>query len=107
MLEWLQAEINSSEKLYLLHGRREPQMDKAPAQVTSAMRHYLMVKTQKHRGAITSVLFATHLLAVEILRYVNHAYQLVPRSDRLCRFCRTEGETPERALISPRTWWLS
>ncbi|KAJ7231362.1 hypothetical protein C8J57DRAFT_1251253 [Mycena rebaudengoi] len=30
-LNWLQGEINSSEKLYLLHGRREPQKDKGPA----------------------------------------------------------------------------
>ena len=46
------------------------------------------------------MVLSTHLLAVEILRYVNHAYQPVPRSDRLCRFCRTEVETPEHALIS-------
>ena len=32
--------------------------------------------------------------------YVDHAYQPVPRSDRLCRFCRSEVETPEHALIS-------
>ncbi|KAJ7066872.1 hypothetical protein B0H15DRAFT_971598 [Mycena belliarum] len=101
LAEWLQSEIDSSEKLYLLHGRREPQKDKAPAQVTSCMRHYLtMVKTQKHREAITSMLLSTHLLAVEVLRYVNHAYQPVPRSDRLCRFCRSEVETPEHALIT-------
>ncbi|KAJ7220893.1 hypothetical protein GGX14DRAFT_354251 [Mycena pura] len=55
-----------------------------------------LVKTQKHREAITSVL----LLAVEVLRYVDHAYQKVPRPDRLCRFCRKEIETPERALIT-------
>jgi N-acetyl-anhydromuramyl-L-alanine amidase AmpD len=72
MLEWLQAEIDSSEKIYLLHGRREPQKDKPPAQITSCMRHYLtMVKTQKHREALTSVLLSTHLLAVEVLRYVD------------------------------------
>ena len=61
-----------------------------------------MVKIQKHREAITSgsVLLSTHLLAVEILRYVDHAYQPVPRSDRLCRFCRSEVETPEHVLIS-------
>ncbi|KAJ6501158.1 hypothetical protein C8R47DRAFT_970601, partial [Mycena vitilis] len=98
---WLQSEIDSSDKLYLLHGRREPQKDKGPAQVTSCMRHYLThVKTRKHREAITSVLLSTHLLAVEILRYVDHAYPAVPRSDRLCRFCRSEVETPEYALIT-------
>ena len=59
-----------------------------------------MVKTQKYPEAITSVLFSTHLLAVEILRYVNYAYQPVPRSDRLCRFCKSEVETPKYVLIS-------
>ena len=101
MHEWLQSEIDSSDKLYLLHGRREPQKDKPPTQVTSCMRHYLtMVKTQKHREAITSVLLSTHLLAVEVLRYVDHAHQPVPRNSRLCRFCRREVETPEHALIT-------
>jgi hypothetical protein len=101
MLEWLQDEIDSSDKLYLLHGRREPQKDKSPTQVTSCMRHYLtMVKTQKHREALTSLMLSTHLLAVEILRYVDHAHQPVPRDERLCRFCKNEVETPEHALIT-------
>ncbi|KAJ7187675.1 hypothetical protein GGX14DRAFT_342033, partial [Mycena pura] len=46
------------------------------------------------------VLLSTHLLAVEVLRYVDHVRQPVPRSERLCRFCRKEVETPEHALIS-------
>ncbi|KAJ7223560.1 hypothetical protein GGX14DRAFT_532178 [Mycena pura] len=88
MLEWLQGEIDSSEKLYLLHDHRETQKDKGPAQ------------TQKHQEAITSIKLSTHLLALEILRYVNHGNQPVPRSDRLCRFCRKEVESPEHALIT-------
>ncbi|KAJ7205345.1 hypothetical protein B0H12DRAFT_457397 [Mycena haematopus] len=101
MTEWLQAEIDSTDKLYLLHGRREPQQEKGPAQVTSCMRHYLsMVKTQKHREAITSIMLSTHQLAVEVLRYVDHAHQPVPRSERLCRLCRQEIESPEHALIT-------
>ncbi|KAJ7830639.1 hypothetical protein B0H14DRAFT_2365668 [Mycena olivaceomarginata] len=49
MLEWLQDEIDSFDKLYLLHGRLEPQKEKSPTQVTSCMQHHLtMVKTQKH-----------------------------------------------------------
>ncbi|KAJ7267675.1 hypothetical protein B0H12DRAFT_1209080 [Mycena haematopus] len=101
MMEWLQAEIDSTDKLYLLHGRREPQKEKGPTQVTSCMRHYLsMVKTQKHREAITSIMLSTHQLAVEVLRYVDHAHQPVPRSERLCRLCRQEVESPEHALIT-------
>ena len=59
-----------------------------------------MVKTQKHREAITSLLLSTHLLAVEVFRYVDHAHQPVPRSARLCRFCKKDVETPEHALLS-------
>ena len=68
MLEWLQDAIDSSDKLYLIQGRIEPQKDKPPTQITSKMRHYLtMVKTQKQREALTSLLLSTHQLAVEIL----------------------------------------
>ncbi|KAJ6497212.1 hypothetical protein C8R47DRAFT_972415 [Mycena vitilis] len=101
MKEWLQDSIDSNPKLYLLHGRLEPQKDGPPTQIVSKMRHYLtMVKTQVHREALTSLLLSTHQLAVEILRYVDHAHAPVPRSERYCRFCKTEVETPEHALIS-------
>ena len=59
-----------------------------------------MVRTQKHREAITSIMLSTHQLAVEVLRYVDHAHQPVSRSDRLCRLCKADVETPEHALIS-------
>ncbi|KAJ7766987.1 hypothetical protein DFH07DRAFT_769658 [Mycena maculata] len=43
----LEGEINSSDKLYLLHDCPEPQKDRGPAQITSWMWHYMtMVKTQ-------------------------------------------------------------
>lgn len=101
MLEWLQDCIDSSDKLYLLHGRLEPQKGKAPTQITFKMRHYLtMVKTQKHREALTSIMLSTHLLAVETLHYADHAYQPVPRHERFCRFCKIEVETPEHAMIT-------
>ncbi|KAJ6481555.1 hypothetical protein C8R47DRAFT_1049836 [Mycena vitilis] len=101
MMEWLQAEIDSSDKLYLLQGRLEPQKDKPPKQITSTMRHYLtLVKTQTHREALTSIMLSTHQLAVEILRYVDHEHGQVARENRLCRFCKTDIETPEHALIT-------
>jgi hypothetical protein len=75
MLQWIQGEVDSSDKLYLLQGRREPQKDKPPAPQTLRLRHYLsMVKTQKHREALTSLLLSTHLLAVEVLRYGDHLH---------------------------------
>src|ERR1700753_3337507 len=69
-------------------------------QVISCMRHYLsMVQTPKHREAITSMLLSTHRLAVEILRYTDHAHQPVPRANQLCRFCTRAIESPEHALL--------
>ncbi|KAJ6481604.1 hypothetical protein DFH09DRAFT_950531 [Mycena vulgaris] len=99
-LEWLQLQIDTSDKLYLLHGRREPQKDKPAAQKTLFMRHYLfMVKTQTHREALTSMMLSTHSLALEKLRHVDHAHQPLPRNERLCRFCKTRVESPEHALF--------
>ncbi|KAJ7081804.1 hypothetical protein B0H15DRAFT_994332 [Mycena belliarum] len=102
MLRWIQGEVDSSEKLYLIKGRREPRKDMAPAPQTLRLRHYLfMVKTQKHREALTSLLLSTHLLAVEILRYGDHAQPREnDRSKRVCRFCKIEVETPEHALLT-------
>ncbi|KAJ7640141.1 hypothetical protein B0H17DRAFT_900630, partial [Mycena rosella] len=103
-MEWLQDEINSSEKLYLLHGRREPQKDKAPTQVTSYMRHHLSMPAQYQTAQTPRTRLSTHTvsltLAVEVLRYVDHAYAPVPRSDRLCRFCKTDIEMPEHTLLT-------
>jgi hypothetical protein len=99
-LGWLQHEVDSSVKLYLLHGRREPQKDKPPAQKTLYLRHYLfMVKTQEHREALTSILLSTHQLALEKLRHTDHALQPVPRDERLWRFCIAKVESPEHALL--------
>jgi hypothetical protein len=101
MLDWLQEAVDSSDKLYLIQGRREPQKDKPPAPQTLRLRHYLfMVKTQKHREALTSLLLSTHLLAVEILRYSDHMLPRIERDGRVCRFCKIEVETPEHALLA-------
>ncbi|KAJ7434593.1 hypothetical protein FB451DRAFT_1063296 [Mycena latifolia] len=60
-----------------------------------------MVKTQKHREALTSLLLSTHLLAVEVLRYGDHEHvREDDLSRRVCRFCKTEVETPEHALLT-------
>jgi hypothetical protein len=84
----------------MLHGRREPQKDKPAVQKPLYMRHYLsMVTTASHREALTSIMLSTHLLALERLRYVDHAQQPVPRHERFCRFCTTEVESPEHALL--------
>ncbi|KAJ7936013.1 hypothetical protein B0H13DRAFT_1853716 [Mycena leptocephala] len=59
-LQWLQCEVDSTNKLYLLHGRWEPQKDKPPVAITLYLRYYLtMVKAQKHREALTSLMLST------------------------------------------------
>ena len=51
MLEWLQDTIDSSEKLYSIQGRIEPQKDKPPTQIISKMWHYLNGEdTEASRG---------------------------------------------------------
>ncbi|KAJ7501736.1 hypothetical protein B0H11DRAFT_1713155 [Mycena galericulata] len=101
MLQWIQDQVDSSEKLYLIQGCREPEKDKPPVPQTLKLRHHLsMVKTQKHREALTSLLLSTHLLAVENLHWGNHDLQREPGcSRRVCRFCKLEVETPEHALL--------
>ncbi|KAJ7662821.1 hypothetical protein DFH06DRAFT_1397107, partial [Mycena polygramma] len=42
---------------------------------------------------------STHQLALEKLRYTDHALQPVPRHERLCRFCIAKVESPEHALL--------
>ncbi|KAF5383271.1 hypothetical protein D9615_004808 [Tricholomella constricta] len=97
----LQGEVDTSDKLYLLRDRKEPQKDKAPAQITLRLRHYLiLVKTRAHREALTSIMLSTHMLAVEKLRWVEHGHPRVDRAERLCRLCRNEVETPEHALLN-------
>ncbi|KAJ7620092.1 hypothetical protein FB45DRAFT_754785, partial [Roridomyces roridus] len=96
----LQQQVDNSEKLYLLHGRREPQKEKPPMQITLHMRHYLsMITVPEHREAVTSILLSTHQLALEKLRYADHADPSLPRDQRLCRFCRAVVESPEHALF--------
>jgi hypothetical protein len=58
-----------------------------------------MVKNQEYREALTSLLLSTHQLALEKLRYTDHALQPIPRTERLCRFCIAKVESPEHALL--------
>ncbi|KAJ7274405.1 hypothetical protein B0H12DRAFT_396933 [Mycena haematopus] len=56
--------------------------------------------TRKRTSTSNFVHAALFINAVEVLRYVDHAHQPVPRSERLCRLCRQEIESPEHALIT-------
>ncbi|PBK64645.1 hypothetical protein ARMSODRAFT_1053743 [Armillaria solidipes] len=97
----LQTQIDNSPRLSLLHDRLEPLEGTAPAYRALFVRHYLHVRIHKHRVAITCLLLGDHCLAVEQLRR-HSAYFLppVPRHLRLCRFCHSEIESPEHALLT-------
>ncbi len=43
--KWLRDEINHIDKLYLLHGRKEPQENKPPTQVVLCMRQCTYIGT--------------------------------------------------------------
>ncbi len=96
MEKWVLTEIADSEKLYLLHGRKEPRKGKAPIPVALKMRNYLEVTTPKHRDAVVSIALSTHKLAVERLRWNTPSVQ---RENRLCRMCVSDVETPEHVLF--------
>ncbi|KAH6901055.1 hypothetical protein BKA70DRAFT_1114942, partial [Coprinopsis sp. MPI-PUGE-AT-0042] len=95
---YLAASVNGSEKLYLIKGRRDPEDESKPAPVV-AMRGYLKVANDKHRKALTRYMLSSHQLAVEALRWVDHARPKINRQWRLCRFCRAKVETPEHAVL--------
>ncbi|PBK88765.1 hypothetical protein ARMGADRAFT_936902, partial [Armillaria gallica] len=45
------------------------------------------------------VVFSTHKLGVERLRWADHGRAAVARQCRLCRLCECAVETPEHALL--------
>ena len=67
---------------------------------TAHQRHYLAWPIiPAHRKAITSVMFSSHDLAIERLRWRERYRDPVPREWRLCRFCRASVEDEVHALL--------
>lgn len=100
-MKHLDAEVNASTRLYLLHDRREPLEDEPSKKITTFLRHYLqLVVNARHRKALTRVLVSQHPLAVERMRYKTRAHRvIVPREQRLCRFGCDCVETVEHAMF--------
>ncbi|KAF9021198.1 hypothetical protein BDZ89DRAFT_893282, partial [Hymenopellis radicata] len=98
----LQQSTDGTDKLYLIQGRNEPPKGKTGSAkpVVSCLRHYLRVDIAPHRDALTRILLSEHLLAVERLRWSDHAFPSLPRHRRLCRLCGLDVETPEHALLT-------
>ena len=92
----LQQLIDNSPKLYLLSGQMELDGKGKPIHRTMHFCHYLKIDDYKHRKVITQVVLSCHSLAVERLRWRQ---PIIPRAERLCRFCKQEIETPEHALL--------
>ncbi|KAK0236643.1 hypothetical protein EDD85DRAFT_834253 [Armillaria nabsnona] len=63
------------------------------------MRTYLTCTVSKYRDALASVVFSTHKLAVERLRWADHGRRRIARDQRLCRLCTTAIETPEHVIL--------
>ena len=98
-LKKLQLEIDSLPKAYLLRNRLEPDNDGVLSQRVACFRHYLHIQNAQHRQALTRILCACHLLAVEKLSWSERYRLPVPCHLRLCRFCQTYVEMPEHALF--------
>ncbi|KZV81053.1 hypothetical protein EXIGLDRAFT_658755, partial [Exidia glandulosa HHB12029] len=98
MLARLNAEIAGSSRLYLLRGQT-PAGLVGRAGVTMALREYMRIDRRSLRRALTRLLVSDHGLAVERLRYATRRDGIVPRHDRLCRFCRTEVEDELHAMF--------
>ncbi|PBK59022.1 hypothetical protein ARMSODRAFT_852415, partial [Armillaria solidipes] len=98
--KWLLECLNGTKKLYLTHGRLDTvRKGKPPKEVALKLRVYLTCPVSSYRDALASVVFSTHKLAVERLRWVDHGRPTVARHCRLCRLCEGAVETPEHALL--------
>ncbi|KAJ7230972.1 hypothetical protein B0H12DRAFT_219425 [Mycena haematopus] len=97
----IQFDIDGLQKTHLLRGRMEViEETGAHAVVTRRKRHYLtMVPIPAHRIALTRLLLSDHNLSVERLRYASRTRRVVPREERLCRFCRAAVEDEVHALL--------
>jgi hypothetical protein len=87
--------------LYSLHNRREPAKEGTPHYKAFCLRAYLScIANAAHRKTMTWMLCGQHRLASVRLAY--EASPPVPRSERLCRLCLSEVETPEHILFQCR-----
>jgi hypothetical protein len=102
--EWCDAhlcqELLASPKCAMLVGRYGLAVDRVGPHPTRKLRHYLALPTvPAHRKAFTALMFSTHSLAVERLRWKERYRAPVPREWRLCRFCRGGVEDEVHALL--------
>lgn len=104
LIEWcdedLRRAIMTSPKCSLIAGRMELGVNGVMTRVSRKLCHYLALPiVPAHRKAFISIMFSSHELAVERLRWKERYRGPVPREWRLCRFCRSSVEDEVHALL--------
>ncbi|KAH6906935.1 hypothetical protein BKA70DRAFT_1285887 [Coprinopsis sp. MPI-PUGE-AT-0042] len=94
--DWLRMNVETSKKLYLIHGRGDDDDDDTDRKVKKPARYrdYLNVANREHRVALTRLLVSNHCYGLEVGRYHN-----LDEADRICRYCREATESPEHVLL--------
>ena len=101
--EHLNNVLSGSPKCSLLAARLELGANGGRVAVVRKLRHFLALPIiPAHRKAFTSVMFSSHGLAIERLRWGERYRAPVPREWRLCRFCRAHVEDEVHALLDCR-----
>jgi hypothetical protein len=98
--EHLRDVLMTSTKCSLIRGRLE--LDTIGMGMISIrkMCHYLALPVNpSHRKAVTSIMFSSHALGVERLRWKERYRAPVPREWRLCRVCHTQVEDEVHVLL--------
>ncbi|KAJ6597868.1 hypothetical protein B0H10DRAFT_1959624 [Mycena sp. CBHHK59/15] len=99
MKEWLQESIDSNGRLLLLQD--DLSLRRTNHKYRSLQKKVALLNNGEDSSASRGLDLSTALVssvAVEVLRYVNCAHQPMPRSDRLCRFCKLDVENPDHVL---------
>ena len=96
----LQRVLNESVKCLMVRGRLDLDTKGRRIPVVRKMRHYLTLPVvPAHRNAFIAIMFSSHGLAVERLRWKERYRAPVPKEWRLCRFCRGDVEDETHALM--------
>lgn len=90
---WLAQMVRTSPCLYLINDRLEPMPQGPAGRVRSIFRQYL------HVSKLMRIICGDSRFAVEIMGWASRYRDHVDLHLRLCRFCRTCIETPERAVF--------
>ncbi|RDB17742.1 RNA-directed DNA polymerase from mobile element jockey [Hypsizygus marmoreus] len=95
--EWLQGFIDISPKTHLIRSRARGD------NTVLKFRHYLHIPVPNHRKSLTRLFLSAHGLAVEKLRHLRDSQGgVIPRSQRLCRFCAIAVEDECHAMLECR-----